>query len=173
MISSALLEPLSLLLISVALCDLPRFLAALLNKHLMTPLQLDMSDAMVSKELVLFAWALSVSLLLDDFVLAEILIVSLYDLSVPLLGLLAGAWPEIDVDAVLVFIVLGCKASVRFLVLDPLTLDNNLLGDISLRVFSQDKCRTSLNSLSGLTTDGKLWLGVESNGVGSLVHDEP
>lgn len=61
----------------------------------------------------------------------------------------------------------------RFLVLDPLTLDNNLLGDISLRVFSQDKRRTSLDSLSGLTTDGKLWLGVESDGVGSLVHDEP
>lgn len=107
MVSSALLVPLSLLLISVALCDLPRFLAALLRKNLLTPLQLDMSDAMFTKELVLLAWALSVSLLLDDFVLAEILIVSLHDLSVPLLGLLAGAWPEIDVDAILVFIVLG------------------------------------------------------------------
>lgn len=173
MVGSALSEPLSLLLVSGALCDFPRLLSALLGQDLLTLLHLDMSDAVHSEVLVLLAWALSVSLSLDGLVLAELLVFSLHDLSVPLLGLLAGAWPEVDVDLVLVLSILSGEASVGLLVLDLLTLDGNLLGEVLLVVLSHNEGSTSLDSLTGLGGDGKMRLNEKSDGVGSLVHDEP
>jgi len=139
MVFSALSEPLTFLLVSVALCDFIGLLSAFLHENFAFALELNMSDAVQAKELIFLTWANSVSLSFLDCILAKLLIVTLNNLSCPLCGLLSRAWPVVDVDGVFVFRVSGGKASLALQVLNFLSVELNWLRHIIFVVFSENE----------------------------------
>lgn len=134
---------------------------------------LDMSGAVFTEELVLLSWADSVSLSFSKNIIAEFLVGSLDTSSLPLLGILTVAWPEGQVDVVLVLVVLGGKASLGVLVLDSVTVDDESLGLVGIGELSDNEGSTWLDVLTGKVGNGKVSLGENSDGGGSLIHDEP
>jgi hypothetical protein len=170
---SALSEPLSLLFVPVASSKFPGLLSAFLDKLFNAILLNNMSDAVSSEEFILLAWADSISLSILNDVFAELSVASFNFNSDPLLTLLAGAWPELDVVKVLVFTVGWLEASLALLVFNLLSNKHNWLGDILSIVLSHDQWLAWLDALTSHNTDSKVSLDEESNGLGSLVHNEP